>query len=170
MTLRNVEGETRVVPLADLKREMAGGPMTVEEPVVEEEPDMMMELDEEVIRMTDTAERPAYRRGCVRDAGISEAAREAGDAAARSGAGKRNGNGSGNGESGTGTANDPRAAPRRHAATGVEALGPARLQPRHPPARVASRRRTPMPRDAVAATARAARRTTRTRAADASRA
>ena len=63
VTLRNIEGETRVVPLADLKREMAGGPMTVEEPVVEEEPDMMMELDEEVIRMTDTAERPAYRPG-----------------------------------------------------------------------------------------------------------
>ena len=63
VTLRNVEGETRIVPLADLKREMAGGPMTVEEPVVEEEPDMMMELDEEVIRMTDTAERPAYRPG-----------------------------------------------------------------------------------------------------------
>ncbi|HEX5072881.1 MAG TPA: regulatory iron-sulfur-containing complex subunit RicT [Gemmatimonadaceae bacterium] len=63
VTLRNVEGETRVVSLADLKREMAGGPTTVEEPVVEEEPDMMMELDEEVIRMTDTAERPAYRPG-----------------------------------------------------------------------------------------------------------
>ena len=63
VTLRNIEGETRVVSLTDLKREMAGGPMTVEEPVVEEEPDMMMELDEEVIRMTDTAERPAYRPG-----------------------------------------------------------------------------------------------------------
>jgi len=63
VTLRNVEGETRVVALADLKREMAGGPMTIEEPVVEEEPDMMLELDEEVIRMTDTAERPAYRAG-----------------------------------------------------------------------------------------------------------
>jgi cell fate regulator YaaT (PSP1 superfamily) len=63
VTLRNVEGETRVVSLADLKREMAGGPTTVEEPIVEEEPDMMMELDEEVIRMTDTAERPAYRPG-----------------------------------------------------------------------------------------------------------
>jgi cell fate regulator YaaT (PSP1 superfamily) len=63
VTLRNVEGETRVVSLADLQREMAGGPMTVEEPVVEEEPDLMMELDEEVIRMTDTAERPAYRPG-----------------------------------------------------------------------------------------------------------
>jgi cell fate regulator YaaT (PSP1 superfamily) len=63
VTLRNVEGETRVVSLADLKREMAGGPMTVEEPATEEEPDMMMELDEEVIRMTDTAERPAYRPG-----------------------------------------------------------------------------------------------------------
>jgi cell fate regulator YaaT (PSP1 superfamily) len=63
VTLRNVEGETRVVSLVDLKREMAGGPMTVEEPVVEEEPDMMLELDEEVIRMTDTAERPAYRPG-----------------------------------------------------------------------------------------------------------
>ena len=63
VTLRNVEGETRVVPLADLKREMAGGPMTMDEPAVEEEPDMMLELDEEVIRMTDTAERPAYRPG-----------------------------------------------------------------------------------------------------------
>jgi hypothetical protein len=63
VTLRNVEGETRVVSLADLKREMAGGPITVDEPAVEEEPDMMMELDEEVIRMTDTAERPAYRPG-----------------------------------------------------------------------------------------------------------
>ena len=63
VTLRNVEGETRVVSLADLKREMAGGPMTVDEPAAEEEPDMMMELDEEVIRMTDTAERPAYRPG-----------------------------------------------------------------------------------------------------------
>ena len=63
VTLRNVEGETRVVALADLKREMAGGPVAVEEPVVEEEPDMMLELDEEVIRMTDTAERPAFRPG-----------------------------------------------------------------------------------------------------------
>jgi cell fate regulator YaaT (PSP1 superfamily) len=63
VTLRNVEGETRVVSLADLKREMAGGPTTVEEQAVEEEPDMMLELDEEVIRMTDTAERPAYRPG-----------------------------------------------------------------------------------------------------------
>ena len=63
VTLRNVEGETRVVSLADLKREMAGGPMTMDEPAVEEEPDMMLELDEEVIRMTDTAERPAYRPG-----------------------------------------------------------------------------------------------------------
>jgi hypothetical protein len=63
VTLRNVEGEVRIVALADLKREMAGGPETVEEPAVEEEPDMMLELDEEVIRMTDTAERPAYRPG-----------------------------------------------------------------------------------------------------------
>jgi cell fate regulator YaaT (PSP1 superfamily) len=63
VTLRNVEGETRVVSLADLKREMAGGPSTVEEQTPDEEPDMMLELDEEVIRMTDTAERPAYRPG-----------------------------------------------------------------------------------------------------------
>ena len=63
VTLRNIEGETRVVSLADLKREMSGSPTTVEETVVEEEPDMMLELDEEVIRMTDTAERPAYRAG-----------------------------------------------------------------------------------------------------------
>ena len=63
VTLRNIEGETRVVPLADLKRELAGSPTTVEETAPEEEPDMMLELDEEVIRMTDTAERPAYRAG-----------------------------------------------------------------------------------------------------------
>jgi len=63
VTLRNAEGETRIVALLDLKREMAGGPESVDEPVVEEEPDMMLELDEEVIRMTDTAERPAYRPG-----------------------------------------------------------------------------------------------------------
>ena len=63
VTLRNVEGETRVVSLADLKREMSGSPTTVEETAPEEEPDMMLELDEEVIRMTDTAERPAYRAG-----------------------------------------------------------------------------------------------------------
>ena len=63
VTLRNVEGETRVVSLTDLKREMSGSPTTVEETAPEEEPDMMLELDEEVIRMTDTAERPAYRAG-----------------------------------------------------------------------------------------------------------
>ena len=63
VTLRNVEGEIRVVSLVDLKREMAGGPLAVEESAAEEEPDMMLELDEEVIRMTDTAERPAYRPG-----------------------------------------------------------------------------------------------------------
>ena len=63
VTLRNAEGEIRMVALADLKREMAGGPETVEDTVVDEEPDMMLELDEEVIRMTDTAERPAYRAG-----------------------------------------------------------------------------------------------------------
>jgi len=50
-------------PRRRILNHLAGGPMTVEEPVVEEEPDMMMELDEEVIRMTDTAERPAYRPG-----------------------------------------------------------------------------------------------------------
>src|SRR5688572_26899202 len=63
VTLRNVEGDVRVVPLADLKREMSGSPTTVEETAPEDEPDMMLELDEEVIRMTDTAERPAYRAG-----------------------------------------------------------------------------------------------------------
>jgi cell fate regulator YaaT (PSP1 superfamily) len=104
VTLRNVEGETRVVSLADLKREMAGGPMTVEEPVVEEEPDMMMELDEEVIRMTDTAERPAYRAGMrpgmpgfpkVPERPVTLQRRE-------SGIGHRE-SGIGNGEPGTGT-------------------------------------------------------------------
>ena len=79
VTLRNVEGETRVVSLADLNREMAGGPITAEE-TPEEEPDMMMELDEEVIRMTDTAERPAYRPGLRPGMQVSEAAGEAGDA------------------------------------------------------------------------------------------
>ncbi len=118
VTLRNVEGETRIVSLADLKREMAGGPTTVEEPVTEEEPDLMMELDEEVIRMTDTAERPAYRPGMrpgmpgfpkPQDRPVTLQRRESGDPSLRSGqvgngesgiagSGKRETRGAGNGE------------------------------------------------------------------------
>jgi cell fate regulator YaaT (PSP1 superfamily) len=107
VTLRNVEGETRVVSLADLKREMAGGPMTVEEPVVDEEPDVMMELDEEVIRMTDTAERPAYRPGMrpgmpgvpkPQDRPVTLQRRESGMENGEAGSEKRETRGAGNGE------------------------------------------------------------------------
>jgi len=122
VTLRNVEGETRVVALADLKREMAGGPMAVDEPTPEEEPDMMMELDEEVIRMTDTAERPAYRPGMrpgmpgfpkPPERPVPLQRRESGDPSLRSGQGGKREAGSGslpsgigNGESGIGPATD----------------------------------------------------------------
>jgi cell fate regulator YaaT (PSP1 superfamily) len=130
VTLRNVEGETRVVSLADLKREMAGGPMTVEEPVVEEEPDIMMELDEEVIRMTDTAERPAYRPGMrpgmpgfpkPPERPVTLQRRESGDPSLRSG------------QAGTGTTTDssvrqpaqPPTPPPVSSSAGDEAAAPA---------------------------------------------
>jgi cell fate regulator YaaT (PSP1 superfamily) len=115
VTLRNAEGETRIVSLADLKREMSGGPTTVEEPVVDEEPDMMLELDEEVIRMTDTAERPAYRPGMrpgmpgfpkAPERPVTLPRRES----ERPGSGKREAgsgtSGMGNGESGIGPSRD----------------------------------------------------------------
>jgi cell fate regulator YaaT (PSP1 superfamily) len=140
VTLRNVEGETRVVSLADLKREMAGGPTTVEEPVVEEEPDMMMELDEEVIRMTDTAERPAYRPGMrpgmpgfpkPQDRPVTLERRES----ERAGSGKRE-MGSGNGGSGNRErGGDPSVRPGQ-AANGSDDAGVR--QPPEPPVTTAA--------------------------------
>jgi cell fate regulator YaaT (PSP1 superfamily) len=61
VTLRGAEGETRVVALADFRRETGVG-ATIEMPLTEDTPTYPMEaLTEEVIRMQDTAERPAWR-------------------------------------------------------------------------------------------------------------
>jgi cell fate regulator YaaT (PSP1 superfamily) len=64
VTLRNVEGEARVLSLAELKREIAG---EIPVPTLEEELPMALEgLDEEIVRLQDTSERPAYRPGVRR--------------------------------------------------------------------------------------------------------
>jgi hypothetical protein len=63
VTLRAPDGETRVVPLIDLRREMASG---LPEPTFEDESTGVTAeypIDEELIRMQDTAERPAFRAG-----------------------------------------------------------------------------------------------------------
>jgi cell fate regulator YaaT (PSP1 superfamily) len=73
VTLRNGEGETRVIPLVELRRELAaaggaGALSAVDDAALEEETGGtsgagagLEHLDEEVIRMQDTAERPAFR-------------------------------------------------------------------------------------------------------------
>jgi len=71
VTLRNTEGETRVVPLADLRRELGGnggtGALGAVDDTSEEEgvgttgTHAIEVLDEELIRLQDTAERPAFR-------------------------------------------------------------------------------------------------------------
>jgi cell fate regulator YaaT (PSP1 superfamily) len=71
VTLRNTEGETRVVPLADLRRELGGtggtGALGAADDTSEEEgvgttgTHAIEVLDEELIRLQDTAERPAFR-------------------------------------------------------------------------------------------------------------
>jgi cell fate regulator YaaT (PSP1 superfamily) len=60
VTLRNAEGEVRVVPLAELRREWKGGPAT-ERVVDEETPPIPFEgLSDEVLRLQDTSEMPAW--------------------------------------------------------------------------------------------------------------
>ena len=72
VTLRNSEGETRVVALADLRRELGGtggaGALGGADDAGEDESvgttgthAALEVLDEEVIRLQDTAERPAFR-------------------------------------------------------------------------------------------------------------
>ncbi|MBL8959534.1 MAG: hypothetical protein JNJ98_06765 [Gemmatimonadetes bacterium] len=59
VTLRNVEGETRIVPLAELRREWKNAPASAQ--AVDEEPAPADEgISEEVLRMQDTAEMPAW--------------------------------------------------------------------------------------------------------------
>lgn len=73
VTLRNGEGETRVIPLAELRQELgaaggAGALVAVDDAALEDEAGGtsgagtgLEHLDEEVIQMQDTAERPAFR-------------------------------------------------------------------------------------------------------------
>ncbi len=73
VTLRNSEGETRVIPLAELRHELAaaggaGALIAADDAALEEETSGttgagagLEHLDEEVLRMQDTAERPAFR-------------------------------------------------------------------------------------------------------------
>lgn len=60
VTLRNAEGELRVIPLGELAREMQGGP--VDSAVLDEEtpPAAVEGLTDEVIRLQDTSELPAW--------------------------------------------------------------------------------------------------------------
>ncbi len=61
VTLRNADGELRTVLLADFRREVGVG-TTQEMPADEETPVLAMEgLTDEVIRLQDTAELPAWR-------------------------------------------------------------------------------------------------------------
>ncbi len=61
VTLRNADGELRTVLLPDFRRELGVG-NTLEMPVDEETPVLAMEgLTDEVIRLQDTSERPAWR-------------------------------------------------------------------------------------------------------------
>ncbi|HEX7123553.1 MAG TPA: regulatory iron-sulfur-containing complex subunit RicT [Gemmatimonadaceae bacterium] len=61
VTLRGEDGETRVVPLIELRREM-GVDRTIEMPATDEEagPPPLEQLPEEVIRLQDTSELPAW--------------------------------------------------------------------------------------------------------------
>jgi cell fate regulator YaaT (PSP1 superfamily) len=70
VTLRNSEGETRVVPLAELRRELGAVDNTdalgtpddaADEPAFPGVAAALDTLDEEVIRLQDTAERPAFK-------------------------------------------------------------------------------------------------------------
>ena len=58
VTLRNAEGETRIVPLGDLRREWKNAP---ERPMDDETPPIPFEgLSDEVLRLQDTSEMPAW--------------------------------------------------------------------------------------------------------------
>jgi hypothetical protein len=69
VTLRNSEGETRVIPLGELRRELGGGAAgslgvsdeSPDEEIVTSGAAGLDVLDEEVIRLQDTSERPAFR-------------------------------------------------------------------------------------------------------------
>jgi cell fate regulator YaaT (PSP1 superfamily) len=61
VTLQNDEGESRVVSLADLRREWKGGPVTGSRLIDEETPPIPYEgLSDEVLRLQDTSEMPAW--------------------------------------------------------------------------------------------------------------
>jgi cell fate regulator YaaT (PSP1 superfamily) len=61
VTLRGADGEVRVLALAEFRRDVGVG-TTVEMPADEDTPVLPMEaLSEEVIRLQDTSERPAWR-------------------------------------------------------------------------------------------------------------
>ncbi len=65
VTLRNGEGETRILALGDLRRELgSGGGSAVLDTGEEDAPSATASgemIDEEVIRLQDTSERPAFR-------------------------------------------------------------------------------------------------------------
>ena len=59
VTLRNVEGETRIVPLAELRREWKNAPASAQ--AVDDEPPTGDEgISDEVLRLQDTAEMPVW--------------------------------------------------------------------------------------------------------------
>ena len=69
VTLRNVEGELRLLPLAELRREWKN-PSGSTDPLLDEEtPTVPYEaISDEVLRLQDTSELPAWRPGAMRDA------------------------------------------------------------------------------------------------------
>lgn len=68
VTLRNVEGELRLVPLAELRREWKN-PAGATDPMLDDEtPTIPYEaISDEVLRLQDTSELPAWRPGAMRD-------------------------------------------------------------------------------------------------------
>lgn len=87
VTLRNVEGETRIVPLAELRREWKNAPASAQA-ADEDAPPGDEGISDEVLRLQDTAEMPAWlpeaappaptregRRLPVKDAAAPEARR-----------------------------------------------------------------------------------------------
>ena len=68
VTLRNVEGELRLVPLAELRREWKN-PAGATDPMLDDEtPTIPYEaISDEVLRLQDTSELPAWRPDAMRD-------------------------------------------------------------------------------------------------------